>query len=574
MNAKKWIRLIFFLLFFFGYCPSVSANVTIGPNQLNYLSKPGRESSQTVEIKNQSDLSFRVRVDIIDAVQESGKLKFLNAGETPYSCAAWTTVTPSELPLGPMETQTVTVKVKPESGARGSYHGALMFVVSPVVESDAKYRVSGQIGAVVLTSVFIEGTLQPKLEIRDAVITQATPIRNVSMNMSPQPTAVVSLENTGNCMVSVQGEFVVRLADSNRRVASGSILSINYPMPPTLPPGVTLPIFIPLDRSVPNGSYLGVTKFIYGKRSRLSAKIPVVVGDLSLDSPEIVLEQLRLDFNPKMLDVRLRPGAKRSSSVSLINLEKNDVHLEAKLFPLALTSDGQPQIGAYPPEVPPIAEYLEIKHVPEQLKSGQKGRLVVMAQMPSDTDMPGLGVIRLKAVDPSESEAKESFFYYPVLVSSEKAEPARVEIETMDYLPAPNEQSPDRVVLTIQNTSTNYGFVKGQVEIREEAGYVYGNQSYGYEETILLLPYGKREIEILLKEKERLKSGTDYILTFKTDIYEESIKRRRRILKILNRSEEKAKFIMVKDAEGALSIEIKDKSSEAEKQPPSGETNN
>ena len=525
IRRMNFVRVMgFTFLLTLGLCVEARAqparNLTIGPTEIKFTGRPGQRGTSAITVNNQTSKTVNIVSKILD-VGQAPTIKLAPAGTTPYSCAAWTTLTPKTLTVGAGQKKLVSVSIRAPAGSSGSYHGAIQLLIQPP-GGRPRTSAGAQIGPVVLTSVFIARTQRPKLGVVSVKVDLRPPFARRELARNLQPTATVLLKNSGNCLTEITGQITIRNAKTHSRTASGSVLGTNYRRPPTILPKISVPLFIPLSRKVPDGQYVADIRLNYGTDKRLRARVPFVVGSKTTTRPANVAELLAVEVEPDLLIVRLPPGARRSQVIEVRNDSEKTVRLSATLHPLGMTTDGSPQIGTVGDEKLDITKYVALRRVPKAIRAGRKDRIMFVVTLPrGQKRAPPCLLLNVLAGPEGDKKAQDTAYPCQILLAPRDAEPAGVVLEGIEYVSSPEQKGRDAVVVSLANISGSYGQVRGEIQIREQAGRLCGKQTFGQRIPMLILPGAKREVDVHLDEGIKLEKDKTYLVVHRLGVYDE-----------------------------------------------------
>lgn len=110
---------------------TVGQALEVSPPSQELTVDPGKTTTVTTRVRNQSTTSLPIAVHIEDftAAGDEGQVQ-LSTG-SPYSVVSWTKVSPQTFTLGPGEEQTVTATIAVPKDAAGGRYGSFVFAVQP-----------------------------------------------------------------------------------------------------------------------------------------------------------------------------------------------------------------------------------------------------------------------------------------------------------------------------------------------------------------------------------------------------------------------------------------------------------
>lgn len=258
------ITTIFFLLW---ACP-VEAGFSVAPLRFEFELDKGRTGTASIRVSNNGEKPVSVKVYQTDfRVDPINQDIILPPGENKRGCAAWMSISPLNLDLGPKERKSVRISLTVPEDARGTYW-AFVFVEqsskpTPVMKSkegyDIKVHVKPRWGVRIHEN--IPGTADKKGAITDISLTPQT-------EEDPFKIAV-EFENTGNTLLRCNGRVEIRDAEGNdvETVQIGSKgRFIVYPDGKRLVSGI-------LSKELSPGDYLALAIVDYGGEELVAGEL-------------------------------------------------------------------------------------------------------------------------------------------------------------------------------------------------------------------------------------------------------------------------------------------------------------
>lgn len=131
-------------------------NLNVTPAKINFNLEPGESYETELVIRNTANKKQKINITLGDfSLDANGQSTFSDANSTPYSCADWTTLSPSFVELNPNQVKKIKVKIKvPQNGTTTRW---AMIFVEPAEEqlSVEKADKTLSLGAQVTTRVGI-----------------------------------------------------------------------------------------------------------------------------------------------------------------------------------------------------------------------------------------------------------------------------------------------------------------------------------------------------------------------------------------------------------------------------------
>jgi hypothetical protein len=174
--------------------------------------------TETIVIYNRSDKPLKIAVSVQDWLyRENRTKKFLNAGESPYSCADWISFEESSFIIEPKKRKNFKFKLRTPNKAEGGHQAVIFFEGSPVKKetehlelNSSGVEVIGKIGAIIYQETL--GETKTTGEITDiALFRQKGVIK-----------AYVKFQNTGDNIIQAKGNIVF-INDKKETIARGDI---------------------------------------------------------------------------------------------------------------------------------------------------------------------------------------------------------------------------------------------------------------------------------------------------------------------------------------------------------------
>ena len=202
--------------------PLISYALTIGPTNIMNNYSPGESTQGTVNVYNEADFPINVWVEFSDwkfKNDDPGKIDFVSAGTTPYSCADWIHIDPMQFELAPKESKKVNYTMTYPPSAKGGYYAAVFFVADPKEvaaqegeEKKAKMAVTYRVRLAMLVYNEVKGTT------RKVTLTSFDVSRPKEKTLSIE----YAMKNDGDGYVRSEGKFHI-MDDQGKIYASGTL---------------------------------------------------------------------------------------------------------------------------------------------------------------------------------------------------------------------------------------------------------------------------------------------------------------------------------------------------------------
>jgi len=196
-------------------------SIDVSPLRLHVHAKPGDEYTDAVRVVNSGEEPVRLRAYVEDwYLDEVGTPVFRPAGTLQGTASLWVDAAPSDLLIGPGETEFVRYTIRiPEDVVEGGYHGSLLLESLPLNRAEQHTR-----------QMFIQGRIACML-----YVTVGDPARSAAI------TALVPTERNGKHLVRLQventGQDFIRLAGNLNCMEAEEVLGepLRLPDVPVLP---------------------------------------------------------------------------------------------------------------------------------------------------------------------------------------------------------------------------------------------------------------------------------------------------------------------------------------------------
>ncbi len=165
-NHIFFTSLITLLIFFSLATPSYAVKFNVDPPKLNLTIKEGEKKRDYITITNLDQKeSIYVKSYIRDIIYlPDSSNDFPPPNSTPWSCAEWIRLNPSEFSLAPGSDQIVKIEVKVPAGATGGYYGIVFFEVQGGEKPPTTgVTVNVRIGTILLVTVKGTATYNAKI---------------------------------------------------------------------------------------------------------------------------------------------------------------------------------------------------------------------------------------------------------------------------------------------------------------------------------------------------------------------------------------------------------------------------
>ena len=202
------IRTLLMLLWAF----QAHAGFSVAPLRFEFQLEKGKSGTASINVNNNGDEPVSVKIYQNDfMVDQINQDIILPPGENKRGCAAWMSISPLTLDLGPKEQKKVRISLTVPEHARGTYW-AFVFIEQaskprPVMQSKQGHNISINVkprwGVRIHENV--PGTEHKEGRITDINVTHQTPENPVKVS--------VEFENTGNTLLHCDGRVEIRDAE-------------------------------------------------------------------------------------------------------------------------------------------------------------------------------------------------------------------------------------------------------------------------------------------------------------------------------------------------------------------------
>ncbi|OGV96429.1 hypothetical protein A2W24_04870 [Microgenomates group bacterium RBG_16_45_19] len=177
--------------------------LTIIPPRFELQANPGDNLSETIKLRNDTDLpvSYEVIVEDFTSSGEEGGV-YLEEGESDqaFSLAQWLTPAVDEIVLQPRQEQTFRYTITvPKAAEPGGHYASVLFVTTPEVAQPGAANVATRIGALVLLRISGNVTETAKIETFSAP---------AYLKSGPVP-LTLRVQNQGNVHVQPKGTIII-----------------------------------------------------------------------------------------------------------------------------------------------------------------------------------------------------------------------------------------------------------------------------------------------------------------------------------------------------------------------------
>ncbi|MCC7495400.1 MAG: hypothetical protein IT204_23825 [Fimbriimonadaceae bacterium] len=331
-----------------------AAKIQVQPLRAQIEARAGERFAFAISIRNDAATEpVQLGVTPVDVVQDGDSREhYLPVGETAYSCGAWVEVPAEPLSIGPGESQTIQVKGRVPTGAKGSYHAALMLRALQVAPKDGPPRIVMAVAYAFPLSILVAGTGEASIAISQLDLQldpDAAPGQRLGLLR-------LGLRNHGNLAATVRGRIFLRAVTTNETALQ---------LPYGLPSGrKVLPATEVLDTlawpGLPAaGQYILEARIAYGTPERqalASRRLDVgadgritVSGELDSRAQQAVLR-----LEPTRLQIERRSNDTTAvRQVVLRNQGTVPCRVELRLTAYAETPEGEPLEVPQPAEEQP-----------------------------------------------------------------------------------------------------------------------------------------------------------------------------------------------------------------------------
>jgi P pilus assembly chaperone PapD len=258
--VKKLILLILVILFIVSGMAH-AFTISVDPPSVTISSAPKESKSGTIMVANRGKGPLKIKAYVQDWVYAKDRSKeFKAAGSTPYSCANWINIFPTEFELSSQGEQAVTFTITVPENAKGGHQAVIFFDAQAQKEKPQKTGVIviGSIGTIIYQET--EGNVNKEASISDFSTSWEKGVL----------TAQLKFKNQGNTHLSAEGSLVL-LGKNGLMAGRVKIPKIN------LLPGETIPAKVKWQGKVEEGEYKAVATLDYGGEEPAVAETTVKI---------------------------------------------------------------------------------------------------------------------------------------------------------------------------------------------------------------------------------------------------------------------------------------------------------
>ena len=236
--------------------PAWSFGFSVQPARVAVSVPAGKRRGKTLTVKNaRPSEAVHLTIYVRDVrYATDGSNEFVDPGTTPWSCAGWVQVSPSELDIPANATRDVRVSVTAPPDATGGHYAVVFFETSPSYD-EGGIGVNFRIGAVV--EAVVPGTQRHDMRITNAAF-------------QPPDTVAVTLFNEGNLLIRPKGALKIFDA-AGRKVHQQHF---NRPAVGVLPK-TERQLIQKIEAPLAPGRYRVSAEVDYGARTLIVGELPV-----------------------------------------------------------------------------------------------------------------------------------------------------------------------------------------------------------------------------------------------------------------------------------------------------------
>jgi len=315
-NIMKFVLLftVFSIVFSFA---ARGQGFMVQPMKVEAAVRPGITARIPIQIRNTSNdgKTRLIEVKAVYLTQTSGGSwsavdpESNDPKPTDMSCLPWTKVATNEVPIAPMNAETVDVLVAIPRNARGFYFMGVQ------VKSNAQEGEGVNVQFLIPIILEIQG-----LPVRQIIkVTDVTMKRLTADNKRSSTLVMMEVENTGTSFPRIEGTVKVMIERGNRwRPVAIAALPKRSIMP-----GLTLILAQDIERRLPSGHYklLG-TLMVNGRRAAPLEKEFDYEGDPGITSL-VVGDAITL--SDSWIEIEAVAGAYRAATITLENASEDPV---------------------------------------------------------------------------------------------------------------------------------------------------------------------------------------------------------------------------------------------------------
>jgi hypothetical protein len=252
-QGRKMRRLLFFLIL--GISLNINtfafAEISLDSYRQRLDILPGGISKGSIVVRNFSNQDITVKAeaeDFLYIAPFNGNKEFSPAGQNPYACSQWITISPAEFDLPALGTRTVAYEIKVPPDVKGGYHSVIFF---------ERVQKEARVGTGILLRIGCTLLLETKGSIKDLKV----------RDVSPDKDAITG-EFFNSCNLALISKPAFRIIDKKGAVLDKGELKEFY-----FPPEEKVPFKIKIASKIPQGDYTIEINFAFFGRGALIKEI-------------------------------------------------------------------------------------------------------------------------------------------------------------------------------------------------------------------------------------------------------------------------------------------------------------
>jgi len=478
--------------------PDQLPSFAVSPTQLQLTGRPGQILKKNIKLVTRNyrkPVNFTVAK--MDLGQEDGN------ASTPVefyrgtrSCSQWMDISEQIVAGGNDQVEIpLTVRIPPD--AKGSYFGYINITTDPE-RPEGQFAVVVKYQLPIKIELNIPGQALLRINASDFSYRAKSSTSNASVRFK--------LFNEGLWKSSIEGDIIIR----NNATREQIIVPIPYAAsgnPYVIYPGLKIPVVCSMTEPLGNGSYAADLRLLMNGFAKAQFHFEFSIGGGAQTLANLREKEefdLNLEVAPYIIEMPMRPGAKRHIPIRITNRNELPVKVNLTLRNATIGTNGA---FIYQNENSVLNKnqnsWIDLSEKELTIESKRTGIVRTEIVVPEDfkESFDAMKVVQIQAIRVQEKTGTEQEWgsvgesTIPILVYDALAENPKLECSKFEIVRAAKEKNPTAGIIRLKNTGKKIAKIRGRISLsKAEREFAY--REIGFPQPELILPGYEREFRI------------------------------------------------------------------------------